>query len=190
MLFTLHSLSGKIAGIVALLGFAPYILSTIKRKNKPNRATWIIWFVVSLILLTSYRSAGATDTLWVSMTNVIFCGTVAILSIRYGQGGWNFFDLCCLCGAGIGLFLWWYFKSPLPTLYISLVIDAIGALPTLKKAYHHPKSEDAVSWILFWIANTINLFAIETWAPQISLYPLYLFLISGMMVGILKRQRG
>ncbi|MDO8519167.1 MAG: hypothetical protein Q7T11_03270, partial [Deltaproteobacteria bacterium] len=75
----LHALAGRSAGVLALAGFIPYVLATLKGKNRPNRATWIIWASVGLILLFSYKSAGATHTLWTSVANCIAFGAVLIL---------------------------------------------------------------------------------------------------------------
>lgn len=185
----IHSLAGKIAGLVSLLGFIPYIIATLKGRNRPNRATWIIWTVVGVALLASYRAAGATDAIWVTVANVIAFGAVVIVSIKHGEGGWNFFDVGCLVGAAGGFGLWWYFESPLPTLYISIVIDLIGALPTLKKSYINPAGEDRLTWTLFWAANTLNLVAVSQWNFAMAAYPIYLFLISGTMVLILYVRR-
>ncbi len=180
-----HSIAGKLAGLLSLLGFVPYVIATVRGKNRPNRATWVIWTIVGFALFFSYEAAGATHTLWVTASNVLAFAVVLVLSFKYGEGGWGVFDLFCLGGAGLGLAAWWYFHSPLPTLFISILIDLIGALPTLKKSYFHPEGEDLLTWICFWIANAINLFAIEQWSVSMALYPLYLFFLSGTTALIL-----
>jgi len=110
---------------------------------------------------------------------------MVIISFKYGEGGWGVFDLTCLLSAAFGIFLWWYFSSPLPALYISVAVDFIGALPTIKKSYLDPAGENRLSWILFWIANTINLFALQEWNLAMALYPIYMFLITGALSLIL-----
>ncbi len=189
MIFHFHSFMGITAGFLSFIAFIPYILSTLKGKNRPNRATWIIWTIVGVILLFSYKAAGATDALWVSIANVLAFGMVLSLSFKYGEGGWNSFDLLCLTGAAIGLFLWWYFSSPLPALYMSILVDLIGAIPTFKKSYLDPAGENLLSWILFWIANTLNLFAVQEWNMAMATYPIYLFLLTGALALILVFRR-
>ncbi|MDO8519474.1 MAG: hypothetical protein Q7T11_04865, partial [Deltaproteobacteria bacterium] len=98
-------------------------------------------------------------------------------------------DALCLSAAGIGLLLWWVFNSPLPALYLSMAIDFVGALPTLKKSYLDPQSEDRLTWILFWAANTLNLFAIQQWTLAMAAYPLYLFFISGAILFLLLKNK-
>ncbi len=183
--FKLHSLMGICAGILSFLAFVPYIVSTLRGQNRPNRATWIIWGVLGFILLGSYKAAGATDALWLSVANALAFSAVVILSFKYGEGGWGALDGICLTIAIFGIFLWWYFSSPLLALYLSVAIDFVGALPTLKKAYLKPAEENRLAWILFWIANTLNLFALNEWNFAMAFYPVYMFLITGTLSIIL-----
>lgn len=187
--FDFHSWAGKIAGLLALIGFVPYVIATLQGKNKPNRVTWIIWGLVSLILLGSYKTAGATHALWPSVSNALGMIVIIVLSFKYGEGGGNLLDLGCLLTALAGLFFWWFFDSPLPALYISIAVDLIGGIPTIKKSYLDPAREDRLTWILFWTANVLNLFAVEEWNFAMALYPLYLFFISGTILAILTVRR-
>ncbi len=100
-----HCLAGKIAGLLAMGGLIPYCLAIFRGTNRPNRASWIIWLIVGFVLLASYKEAGATDALWVSMANVITLGVIVLLSLKYGEGGFGVFDLTCLTAAAFGLLL-------------------------------------------------------------------------------------
>ncbi len=187
--WTCHFWVGLAAGLLSFLAYVPYIIATLKGKNQPNQATWTIWFMVSLILLTSYKTLGATHAIWLSMANTVGMGAIVILSFKYGNSGLTKLDLGCCLSALVGIFFWAYFDSPIAALSISLAIDAVGAIPTLRKAYTHPESEDHKTWLIFLLANTLNLFALEEWRPALSLYPLYLFLISGAMALMLTMKK-
>lgn len=179
------AVAGKVAGIVSLAAFIPYILAILRGETKPNRATWWIWAVVGLMLGASYYSSGANHTIWVPVSYIIGPFVTAILSIKYGEGGWTRFDRSCLLGAGVSMVLWWIFSSPLIALLINLFIDLMGALPTIRKAYHEPESEDRTAWALFFAGNTANLFAVETWMFAISVYPIYMFFGSGIITALI-----
>ena len=176
---------GKVAGIISLVAFIPYILAILRGETKPNRATWWIWTVIGLMLGASYYSSGANHTIWVPVSYIIGPFAVAILSIKYGEGGWTRFDRSCLLGAGVSVVLWWMFSSPLIALLIGLFIDLMGALPTIRKAYHKPESEDRTAWTLFFAGSTANLFAVETWTFAISVYPIYMFLANGIITTLI-----
>lgn len=178
------AVSGKVAGIISLIAFLPYILAILRGQTKPNRATWWIWTIVGFMLGVSYHSSGANHTIWVPVSYIIGPLIIAILSIKYGEGGWTRFDRNCLLGAGVSVVLWWIFSSPFIALLINLFIDFMGALPTIRKAYNKPESEDRTAWALFFTGNTANLFAVEKWTFAISIYPIYMFLASGMIMAL------
>lgn len=180
---------GIVAGFLSLLGFVPYLFTIYQGKTRPNRATWSIWAIVGIILSTSYYSSGAVDTLWVPACSAIGHVLIAILAFKYGEGGWNRFDRVCLLGSGISLFLWWRFSSPVIALSINIVIDFLGALPTIRKSYYEPKTEDPLTWMIFLAAHTLNLFAINHWSFALSAYPLYLFSVTSTIVVLLLRPK-
>ncbi len=185
MVADIHTHIGRIAGALSFLAFVPYVVATLRRKTRPNRATWVIWSAVGASLLVSYAASGARETLWVAIANLIAFVFILILSVRYGEGGWTAFDKACLFGAGLGFFLWWWFDSPLPTLFSGLFIDLAGALPTLKKAWKKPDSENLTAWLLFLAANILNLFAIRDWNVVVASYPIYMACITGALVAVL-----
>ncbi|MBD2302185.1 hypothetical protein H6G80_21300 [Nostoc sp. FACHB-87] len=174
-MFHWQEVIGIVAGFLSLLGFLPYIFSIYQRKTRPNRVTWWIWTVVGFILCFSYYSSGAVNTIWVPVCSAIGHLTIAILGIKYGEGGWNRFDRWCLLTAGLSLILWWRFSSPSIALMINICIDFLGALPTIRKSYYQPHTEDIFTWSIFLLAHTLNLFALKNWSFNLSVYPLYLF---------------
>jgi hypothetical protein len=169
---------GIIAGIIGFLAFVPYILDTLSHKTKPNKATWIIWAVLGLIIAASYWSAGARDTAWTPIGYAIGILAVAALSLKYGEEGWTALDKACLIGAGVGLAVWAITSEPVFAFFLTTAIDAIGGIPTILKAYKKPETESRAAWAMFLIANSLNLLAISEWSLVIALYPVYVFVLS------------
>ncbi|MEO0397717.1 MAG: hypothetical protein AAF243_17275 [Cyanobacteria bacterium P01_A01_bin.137] len=180
---------GYIAGVVPLLGFIPYIITTLKKKTQPNRASWMIWATFGIILVASSYAEGAQNTIWLLFSYAVCQSIIAILSIKRGVGGWSQFDQACIAGAGVSLIAWWWFKSPLLAILIIVAIDASGALPTIRKAYYEPETEDLFSWLMFWIAGTLNLIALEEWSVGLSAFPLYLFTFNSTITFLLIRPK-
>ncbi|WP_036479633.1 hypothetical protein [Myxosarcina sp. GI1] len=178
---------GIVAGIISIFGFVPYLTAIYQGKTQPNRTTWWIWTIVGFILLASYYSSGATSTIWVPACLAIGHFIIAILALSYGEKGWNNFDRICLLGAGMSLFLWWWYQTPLIALSLNIAIDFLGALPTIRKSYYKPKSEDPLPWLVFLLAHTVNLFALKSWSFELVAYPLYLFCIVSVIVLLLLR---
>jgi hypothetical protein len=180
---------GLLAGIIALFAYMPYVQGTLSGKTKPNRASWIIWSVVGIIIAASYWSAGASSTIWIPIINAFCITFVALLSIKFGEGGWTTFDKTCLAASGISLIFWFLSGSPLVALGINILIDAIGSLPTIKKTYHRPEGENKAAWAIFFFAYTVNLFAIEKWNFEIAGYPVYLFILVAIVMALFMRPR-
>jgi hypothetical protein len=180
---------GAIAGIISIGGFIPYWWAISLGKTRPNRATWWIWTIVGIIIAFSYRASGAESTMWVPITYVVGPFSTALISLRYGEGGWTKLDTICSIGVGIGLVLWGLYRSPSLTLGINIGIDFLGALPTIRKSFRDPYSEDLLSWLLFALANIFNLLAIDRWELEIVVYPLYMVLVTGTICWCLRQGR-
>jgi hypothetical protein len=176
---------GEIAGILSLAAFLPYWWAILRRKTRPNRATWLIWLVVGMAIASSYRASGASYTIWVPISYTIGPLVTSIVGIKYGEGGWTKFDRSCLLLSLISLIPWLLLRSPGITLLVNIFVDLLGAMPTIRKSYLHPDGEDLGSWVMFTIANGMNILAIDRWSWEIALYPLYLFTTCMIICGLL-----
>jgi hypothetical protein len=88
------------------------------------------------------------------------------------MGGFSKFDITCLLLALVGIITWVSTKNALLTLYFGTFVILIGYLPTITKAYFLPRTENKLSWIMCTFASIINLFALTTLMPSISLLPI------------------
>ncbi|MDX1900901.1 MAG: hypothetical protein SFW66_02725 [Gammaproteobacteria bacterium] len=176
-----HEIAGIVAGVLSLFGYVPYIVSILRGKTKPNRATWFIWTLVGGLLAVSFAATGDRHAIWLPIGYFIGPLITMILSIRYGYAVWSRLDTFCVVAAVISIIPWILSKNAMLTLWINLFIDATGAIPTLIKSYHEPETEDFTAWLIFFIANTLELFAVETWNLAAA-YPIYLFFLAGSIV--------
>ena len=172
---------GIIAAIFGVAGYIPYIYTILIGKTKPNRATWFIWTLVGGLLAFSYLAEGDRSSIWLPFAYFLCPLVTAILSLRYGYAEWTRLDTFCIVAALLSIIPWVFAHSPSTTLIINLIIDSTGALPTLVKTFREPETEDFSAWFIFFIANTLELFAVYTWNIS-ALYPVYLFFLAGSMV--------
>lgn len=180
---------GVVAAIVAASALVPYVRSILAGRTKPNRASWWIWALIGCAIAASYKASGASATFWIALVYAAMSLTVALLSIRYGTGGASALDLCCLAGCLLSLWLWWRLRSAPAALYLNICMDALGMLPTLRKVWRDPRSEDRLAWSIASLAAGMNLFAIDSPRPQVWLHPLHAFLGNGLIAALLFRQR-
>lgn len=175
----LSLLLGILAGVATGLSYVFYIISILRKKTIPARASWMIWCVLNFVVLTSYHSLKATTTIYVPLAYTFGTVIIAILSIFYGVGGWTKFERRCFAVIIISLVIWKITGSALLALSMNILIDAVGTLPTIKKVYHDPKSEDKLAWILFFVGSFLNVLAINKFTLEIALYPIVLFIAIG-----------
>lgn len=176
-----YEMLGMIAGIIAISGYIPYIYSILKGQTQPNRATWFIWTIVGGLLAFSYIAEGDQHSIWLPLGYFFGPLITAILSLRYGYAEWTRLDTICIIAALISIIPWVFADNANATLIINLLIDMIGSVPTLVKTFREPETEDLLAWAFFFVANTLQLFAIEMWNLA-SLYPVYLFVLAASMV--------
>lgn len=188
-MFEITDIAGKMAGIVTVAAFIAYGIVILKGKAIPNRATWFIWIVVAIIEAITYYAVGARDTMWIAIGFIVGNSIIAILSLKYGEGGWTGLDRICLIGSGISIILWWILNSPFIALLTILFIGFLGALPTIRKSYYEPEKESKMAWTLFSAGSIINLLAVKPWAFEIYVYPVYIFLINTIIAILVLRPK-
>ena len=176
-----------IASLLCFFYFFPYLLAIFKGKTRPNRASWWIWGINGLVMCASYYSSGGRQAIWALLAPVVVQLIVAVIALKYGEGGWRRFDQACLVGVGLSFIVWWQFGTPIVALSMSLSIDFLGALPTLRKSWLDPKSENLTAWMIYAIGSALNLFTIEAISLEALSAPLYVFLINATIAALLAR---
>ncbi|MEK7509301.1 MAG: hypothetical protein AAB605_01155 [Patescibacteria group bacterium] len=185
---------GITAAVLALADIVIYILAIYGRdylfrrlpKEKwtvPNRATWLILAGIGILIAISYKETGATDTVWLPMAYAFGFSTVALLSLKHGEGGHTILDLICLVGAGLAALVWWKYDSPGLPLTIGLLMETFAATPTIKKAWVEPSKESRLAWTLSFLASVANIFALtwETSTFWIILLPVWILILNGLI---------
>lgn len=185
----LQFIFGLLGSIFTVFCFIPYIITTLQGKTKPNRATWWVWGTNGTVLCLGNLAAGADYTMLPLICAVAAQLIISILSIKYGEGGWNRFDRRCLIASGISFILWRVLKYDLIAIVLPLLIDVIAALPTLKKSYFKPETEDLLTYILYTIGGFFTVLAVQQWSFTIAITPLYVLFINALIVLLLTRHR-
>lgn len=176
---------GYISGFLGIVGLVPYIRDILLLKTKPERASWFIWLVLGGIAFASQLAKGATDSLWFVGTSTAAVLIVALLSVRYGVGGFTRRDGVALAIAGSGLVVWYFTDEAVYALFIVIAVDAIGSLLTFLKACRDPETETVSAWFLSGTAGFFALLAVGSWNPILLAYPAYIMTANYLIVGAL-----
>jgi hypothetical protein len=91
----------------------------------------------------------------------------------------------CQIGAIVGIVLWQLFDSPAIGVVASIIIDFIGALPTIRHSWKQPGEETWSSYALSGIGGILAVFALETYNWVSLPYAVYIVLINMVLAYIL-----
>jgi uncharacterized protein with PQ loop repeat len=180
---------GRAAGVVSAIAFVPYLVAVVRRRTRPSIASWFIWTAVGAVLCASYWATGARASIWVAVSYVAGPLVTAIVALRYGERGWSRFDKGCLLTAALSLGLWALTGDPFVALGLNILVDFLGALPTMRNVWRDPDAEDRAAWGIFFAGNAINLGAVEAWTPSGAAYPVYLVLVTLIVNALIWRPR-
>ena len=171
---------GYLSGVVLFIGLVFYLVAIYKGKASSNRVTWGVWILVNALFCASYyASVGLVASIWVPLVYLVGTLLIFIFLLRYGKPGyWEWSDKAALIGVFIILIFWFIFRSPLATLTFTLLIDIIGAIPLIHTVWKDPKTDYGPAWYLGFIANALNLFAVEKWDYANAIYPVYLTILT------------
>lgn len=180
----MQALLGFAALILNLAGYFPYIRDILQKKVKPHPYTWAIWTILTFIVaFNQIENGGGYSNLFLISTTILV-GFVFILSLRFGMEGASAIDRTCLLLAAFLLFYWLISKDTHFSTIYAVIIDCFGAIPTLIKTYHHPKTETYTVWLLAALAGLLTAFSVPRLDWILFIYPLYVFFMDGAVVAI------
>lgn len=176
---------GITAALLALANAIPYCRSILAGRTRPSRSAYTIWLVIDGVLLASYLGSGARETGWTFMAFTATTVIIFLFSLRYGMGGVGRLDLACLAIAAVAIVAWIATDDPVPALFLVLAARLAGYPPVLRKARHHPETEDLLAWTMTGAASVLTLGAIAQWRPEIVIAPLSYAIADVLVVTLL-----
>ncbi len=181
---------GILGGIFSLAGYLPYAKAVIKGDAKPERSSWLIWTLSSILILMSYYFVGARETIWVPLAYVIGSGTITALSFRYGQEGWGLLEKVSLAVAIVSGIRWIFFNNVGLALVLNLSLSFVSYLRTIKKlVFDKTAQEDVPGWSSYFIGAALNIAAIPVWSLEISALPIMFFVMNSVTLLLTLRNR-
>jgi len=187
-----QTLIGIVAGMITFAASVRYWIAIYRGDARPNRASYVIWTLLHSVIAITYVLGGARRSAIVPIALALSLYPVVPLAIWSGhyERGWSCLDKACLALAGLGLVFWATSGSAPLTLIWMMSIDTVAALPTIRKAWAEPESEDQAAWSIVTVGQALNLAAVEEWRFEILIYPLVSVAVCLVIVLPLLRSRG
>lgn len=180
---------GIIATLLAIVGYIPYFRDIFKGRTKPHAFTWLVWGLLTAIAFAAQLAEGGGAGAWVTGFTALISFIIFGLALTKGERRFVAFDWYCLAGAAVALLLWWLTESPLWSVVLVTVIDALAFLPTFRKSYHRPYEETVSTYVLSGLKFLIAIFALQAYTPATWLYPASLVLMNWLFVAMVLWRR-
>lgn len=168
-----------------VLVFSSYLIyewAMVKGKAKPHRTTRFVLFLITTLGFFSLYAQGDRVVVWFLGICAIQSLVMLIMSFKFGMGGWAKIDAGCLVIALAGIVLWKVTNNPAIGLYAAVSADLFGMVPALIKTYRLPDTEYWLSYVFDLASITLTVLAIRDGGFNEYLYPVYLFLVNGLVV--------
>ncbi len=155
----LRTLFGLMAGLMHAVAFYIYYKQTLKHISNPNKATWILWFVISFLNFFTYSIMSKSIALaLLPGISTISCMATAIIFFRKGSlSRLDFWDKIALGLGLIAAFIWLKYQS---AEYGNLILQPsimISFMPTYRGAIKRNTEKNSLPWIIWTVAYIIQI---------------------------------
>jgi hypothetical protein len=167
---------GAAALVVSLAASVPYIADTIRGKIQPERISWLLW---TMLGATYFMSAVQGDgAVLYTLGELVGPGATFLLTLKYGVGGRSRFDVVSLAIALVAFLLIFATHDVVAGLVLAVIVDAIGALLTIRKLKIDPSSESLAFWVMAGVASLLALASLDVYNLVSVLFPAYVMILS------------
>lgn len=175
---------GALSGALVFFSVVPYAIRTYQGKIEPVPTTWLLWSLIGLAVLLTYRSSGAEANVWPALFGFNNPTLIMILSV-WKRGRWRKPSLperFCFF-VGLASLAMWTFLHQNPelaeyALYVALAADICAAIPTVVFVWKEPDRDRPFAWVMFAIGYFLAVFAIQQNTLANWIVPLYMTLIA------------
>lgn len=181
---TFFAIAGSIINFVACVS---YVRAILKGDATPNRVTWFLWALVPLIADAAQWRSGVGISTLVVLSVGIGPACIVLASFVAGTGWWKLgpFDYVCGACSLAALALWAVTGDPVTAIVLSILADAAAALPTLRKAWLAPATEDRSAYLIAFAGMILGILSVREATFSAYAFNAYLVVVSGALVLIL-----
>jgi hypothetical protein len=178
------AIAGSIINFAACLH---YVRAIFKGEATPNRVTWSLWAIVPLIAGAAQLRAGVGFSTLVVLSVGAGPACVVLASFARGTGSWRLgpFDYLCGACALAALVLWAITGDPITAIVFSILGDFAAALPTLRKAWLAPATENRSAYLISLAGMITGILSVREATFAAYAFNAYLVAASGTLVLIL-----
>jgi len=178
----METVFGILSAIIVFLSYPVYVYRIWQRKIIPNIASWSIFVIISVAIFLSYASSGAKENALTTYGPMIGCGIIFLVSLlRSKEKTINKLDILCIFFGCTSILTWYFTKDAKQTaqfaLYLALLADFIGIIPSIIFLNKHPEKDRPAMWIIFSLGYFLTIFAIKDHTVSNWVLPIFMVII-------------
>lgn len=167
-----------LAAVITVGSAVPYARDILKGKTKPNIVSWITWTLLTGIATAAEIAASEYVAAIFTGSAVLETAIIVVLGLRHGYVKYERFDVICQISAVVGIILWQLFNSPAIGVLASVIIDFVGALPTIRHSWQKPGEETWTTYALSGLGGVLAIVALKDYNLISLPYAIYIVLIN------------
>ena len=176
------------SNVLIFSSYLAYEWAMVTGKAKPHRTTRLVIAIIVILGFLSMYAQGDRVVVWFLGICAVQSLVMLFMSLKWGMGGWAKEDILALIIALIGIVFWKITNNPALGLYAAVTADLAGMIPALIKTYKFPQTEHWLPFAFDLSAILLTGLAIQNGGFNDYLYPVYLFLVNGLMMIFLLRK--
>jgi hypothetical protein len=167
----MQELASGLAVAITVFGTVPYAIGMLRGRIRPHAFTWLIWTVTTLIAFIGQLVGGAGIGAAAAGASALVGLVIGGYAFWRGDRSYTRLDWLCLGGASVALAAWASSGSPLTAVILIALVDAIGAVPTIRKAFSKPYEEGISPFVLANVKWLLSIYALEKLNLLTLLFP-------------------
>ena len=178
-----------IASLLAVIGNVPYLKDIFYKKVQPHPYTWFVWSLVSCIVFFGQLAKGAGVGAIPTAASEIFTIIIFFFSLQYGFKKISRIDTVFLIIALLGLIPWILTKDPTISVIIAVSIDLAAFIPTIRKTWKQPKTEDQILYSMNVVRHILMLFSLQAYNIATTLHSIVMIITNSIMTTLIVRKK-
>lgn len=180
---------GSVAMVIGVVSYVPYFRDIFLGTTKPHAFSWLVWSVITGIAFAAQIVEHGGPGAWVTGFTTVTCLMVFVCALFKGSRVFLLIDWLSLTAAFGALGLWWITKEPTLAVIMLTLVDALGFVPTYRKAFSKPHEETLSLYVLSSLKFGIAIAALEVYTISTWLYPASLVVMNMTFVMMVMARR-
>lgn len=187
-----------LGALLSLAGSTRYAVQTVRGRTRPNRVTWLLWAVAPIIGFLAQLDGGVGLPSIMTLSVGVGPAIIFLASFVNRVSFWRIalFDVACGLASVVALVVWLSLGDPRSAVVFAVLADLLAGVPTIRKAWTDPATENGTVFVLSAANAAVTLFTIDRWDVATWAFPVYiaaigasLFLIVQCRLGVRWRTR-